>query len=116
MSTRIALGCGRRATGSTNASASTASSAGIEKTMGSRLAKGRSASAGSGQSSAALSRVKRREPSVSSSDFWNWANDVGLFAEQADPITNAALGNFPQGLTHIGLINAALTMQELIPH
>ena len=39
-----------------------------------------------------------------------FANDLGLFAEEIDPTSGAAIGNFPQAFTHVGLINAALTL------
>jgi GH15 family glucan-1,4-alpha-glucosidase len=39
-------------------------------------------------------------------------NDVGLLAEQYDPIARRQLGNFPQAFSHIGLINTAQNLRR----
>lgn len=36
------------------------------------------------------------------------SNDLGLFAEQIDPETGAHLGNTPQALSHLGVINSII--------
>ncbi len=41
-----------------------------------------------------------------------YASDLGLMAEEVEPMTGVGLGNFPQAYTHVGLISAALTLAE----
>ena len=42
------------------------------------------------------------------------AGCVGLFSEDIEPRTGMLLGNFPQAYTHVGLINTAVTISELL--
>ncbi|MDM3887111.1 glycoside hydrolase family 15 protein [Pseudomonas sp. BCRC 81390] len=39
-------------------------------------------------------------------------NDLGLLAEQYDPVSQRMLGNFPQAFSHIGIINTALNLHR----
>jgi GH15 family glucan-1,4-alpha-glucosidase len=46
----------------------------------------------------------------------HYANDLDLFAEEIDPESGDALGNFPQAFTHLGMINAALSLRDSETH
>jgi GH15 family glucan-1,4-alpha-glucosidase len=40
-------------------------------------------------------------------------NDVGLFAEEYDPVSGRQLGNFPQAFTHVCLVNTAAHLSAI---
>lgn len=42
------------------------------------------------------------------------ANDVGLLAEEYDPVARRHLGNFPQAFSHLALVNTALNLDAAI--
>ena len=44
------------------------------------------------------------------------SNDVGLLAEEYDPVAGRQLGNFPQGFSHLALVNTALNLEAAIGH
>jgi GH15 family glucan-1,4-alpha-glucosidase len=44
------------------------------------------------------------------------ASSLGLYGEELDPTTGRHLGNFPQALTHLSLVNAVLHVIEAEQH
>ena len=64
----------------------------------------------------ALACVGRHEEALAAmDDLVSRGNDVGIFAEMISEDDGAFWGNLPQALSHLALINAALTMEQLIP-
>jgi GH15 family glucan-1,4-alpha-glucosidase len=38
------------------------------------------------------------------------SNDVGLLAEEYDPVAKRQLGNFPQAFSHVAMVNSAFAL------
>jgi GH15 family glucan-1,4-alpha-glucosidase len=61
----------------------------------------------------ALYRIGRREEAKSLfNQLLGYANHLGLFSEDLDFKTRRLLGNFPQGYSHLSLIDTAMTLSD----
>ena len=51
-------------------------------------------------------------------EILGYANHVGLFSEMVRAADGAALGNFPQAFSHVGLLMAACELSDVegLPH
>ncbi len=62
----------------------------------------------------ALSMIGRRDQAMELFErLLAMRNDLGLLAEEYDPIAKRQLGNFPQAFSHIGIVNTA---RNLVSH
>jgi GH15 family glucan-1,4-alpha-glucosidase len=60
-----------------------------------------------------LARQERQDEAIEVFDrAVSTGNDLGLFSEEFDPARDEMLGNFPQGLTHLSHIAAAVALSE----
>jgi GH15 family glucan-1,4-alpha-glucosidase len=56
---------------------------------------------------------RRKEARAAFERACRCGNDLGLFAEEFQPERGEMLGNFPQGLTHLAHVSAALALEKL---
>ncbi|GGM63806.1 glucoamylase [Micromonospora sonchi] len=64
----------------------------------------------------ALARSGRvDEARVTLEKMFTFSSHLGLYAEEIAP-TGKQIGNFPQALSHLSLINAAITVNDLLQH
>lgn len=53
-----------------------------------------------------------REARATFESLLRHASALGLYSEEVHPKTGQFLGNFPQGFSHLGLVNAALALEQ----